>query len=96
MINYFQRLLKSLKHLFLFLKNSKRNEYIFMPVTSEDQIEDSVLGITEKFKKHPSEVAFSFRHVSIAKITQKTKRLDVKNICQIRTLLLKFSRATVM
>lgn len=62
-----------------------------MPVTSEDQIEDSVLGITEKFKKHPS-----FRHVSIAKITQKTKRLDVKNICQIRTLLLKFSRATVM
>ena len=59
--------------------------------TEADHIEDPVLRIIERFKKHPSVVAtfenhkdnaFSFRHVSLNEITKEIKRLDVKKACQ--------------
>ena len=60
-------------------------------LTNADHIEDPVLRIIERFKKHPSVVAifenhkdsaFSFRHVSLDEITKEIKRLDVKKACQ--------------
>ena len=59
--------------------------------TEEDHIEDPVLRIIERFKKHASVVAifenhkdstFSFRHVSLDEITKEIKRLDAKKACQ--------------
>ena len=56
-----------------------------------DNIEDPVLRIIEKFKKHPSLVAifenykdstFHFRHVSLDEITKELNRLDEKKACQ--------------
>ena len=56
-----------------------------------DHIEDPVLRIMESLKKHPSLVAisenhkdsaFSFRHVSLEKITKEIKGLDAKKACQ--------------
>ena len=58
-------------------------------LTEADHIEDPVLRIIERFKKHPSVVAifenhkdsaFSFRYVSLDEITKEIKRLDVKII----------------
>ena len=55
-------------------------------LTEADHIEDAVLRIIERFKKHPSVVAifenhkdsaFSFRHVSLDETTKEIKRLEV-------------------
>ena len=60
-------------------------------LTAADHIEDPVLRIIERFKKHPSvvvifenykDIAFSFRHVSLDEITKEIKRLDVKRVCE--------------
>ena len=60
-------------------------------LTEADHIEDPVLRIIERFKKHTSVVAifenhkdsaFSFRHVSLEEITKEIKRLDVKKAYQ--------------
>ena len=59
-------------------------------LTEADHIEDPVLKIIERFKKHPivdatfenhKDGAFSFRHVSLDEITKEIKRLDVKKAC---------------
>ena len=60
-------------------------------LTGTFHIEDPVLRIIERFKKHPSVGAifenhkdntFSFRHVYINEITKEIKRLAVKKACQ--------------
>ena len=60
-------------------------------LTEADHLEDPVLRILERFKKHPSVVAifenhkdsaFSFKHVALDKIRKETKRLDMKKACQ--------------
>ena len=60
-------------------------------LTEADHIEDPVLRIIERFKKHTSVVAifenhkdstFSFRHISLDEITKEIKRLEVKKACQ--------------
>ena len=60
-------------------------------LTEADHVEDPVLRIIERFKKHSSVVAifekhkdnnFSFRHLSLDEITKEMKRLNVKKACQ--------------
>ena len=60
-------------------------------LTEADHLEDPVLIILERFKKHPSVVAifenhkdsaFSFKHVALDKIRKEIKRLDMKKACQ--------------
>ena len=60
-------------------------------LTEADHLEDPVLRILERFKKHPSVVAifenhkdstFSFKHVALDKIRKEIKRLDMKKACQ--------------
>ena len=59
-------------------------------LTEADHIEDPVLKIIERFKKHPivdaifenhKDGAFSFRHASLDEITKELKRSDVKKAC---------------
>ena len=57
------------------------------PLTEADHIEDPVLRIIKRFKKHPMlenhmDNAVSFRNVSIDEITKKVKSLHVKKACQ--------------
>ena len=60
-------------------------------LSEADHIEDPVLRIIERFKKHPSvfaifenhkDSAFSFRQVSLDEITKEIKRIDAKKLCQ--------------
>ena len=56
-------------------------------LTEADHIEDPVLRIIKRFKKHPmlenhKDNAVSFRHVSIDEITKKLNSLYVKKACQ--------------
>ena len=75
-------------------------------LTNADHIEDPVLKIIERSKKHSSVVtifenhedsAFSFTHVSLDEITKEIKRLNVKKACQNTDIfLLNLSRITVI
>ena len=58
-------------------------------LTEADHIEDAVLRIIERFKKHPSVVAifenhkdsaFSFRHVSLDEITKEIKKIKCEEV----------------
>ena len=58
-------------------------------LTNADHIEDLVLKIIERFKKHPSVVAifenhkdsaFSFRHVSLDEITKEIKKIKCEEV----------------
>ena len=94
MIKFGQRTLKLSKHLNFFFSNIVKKMNIFLDqelLTEVGHIEDPVLRIIERFKKHTSvviilenhkEYAFSFKHVSLDEITKEMKSLDVKNNCQ--------------
>ena len=56
-------------------------------LTEADHIEDLVIIIIERLKKHPvfeshKDNVFGFVHVSLDKITKETKSLDVKKACK--------------
>ena len=85
-----------------FLEYSKRDLELGQELLTEaDHIEDPVLRIIERFKKHPSAVAicenhkdsaFSFRHASLDEITKEI-RLDVKKAYQNTGIPTKFIKS---